>query len=251
MIRAGSIGAAFVVLVACSGNEVIVQAHNTDAQGQAVPLRGLPVRALPYDRDAIFDSLRRAYSEPEPQIPSDLMALRDSIVQYREEWRTAETRWGIMRDSLKKLSDQLQRLNRASGQYVVMFREFNALDPQVAALQRQSQQAFQRFTALQNRAASRQAEIRQQREQWADAAYADVDRVIEARLKELRLEERADTTDDNGIGSFRGLKKGDWWIHARYDLPNDELVWNVPLQVTGGRLQVQLTPQNAQVRPKL
>lgn len=59
-----------------------------------------------------------------------------------------------------------------------------------------------------------------------------------------------DTTDANGIVRFRGLRSGDWWIHARYDLPFDELYWNVPIQVEG-EMQIELTRENAQVRPKL
>jgi hypothetical protein len=252
MIRAGITGAACVVLLAaCGGSELVVQAQITDAEGQPVPLRGLPLSLLPYDRDAIFDSLGQAYAQPEPEIPPDLMTLRDSIAQAQTEWRNATERWNVGRDSLKTLSDRLRGMNPASGQYIVLFRDFNALEPQVNALQRTMDQSFQRFTELQNRTSARSNEVRLHREQWADAAYADVDRVIADRLKSLRLEEMADTTDDNGMARIRGARKGNWWLYARYDLPFEELYWNVPIQVTGGQVQVQLTPQNAQLRPKL
>jgi hypothetical protein len=78
-----------------------------------------------------------------------------------------------------------------------------------------------------------------------------VDRIIAARVRELRREERADTTDANGIGRIR-VNAGDWWIHARFDLPFEELYWNVPVNVARGeQVEVQLTSENAEVRPKL
>ncbi len=61
----------------------------------------------------------------------------------------------------------------------------------------------------------------------------------------------ADTTDENGFAQLRGIKKRQWWVFARYDLPLEELYWNVPVQVTGGQVRLELTPQNAQLRPKL
>jgi hypothetical protein len=85
--------AAGLLLAACGGTEVVVQAQ-IEGQDGPVALRDLPVRAVPYDRDAIFDSLRAAYTEPEPEIPQELMVLQDSIARAQEEWRVAETRWG-------------------------------------------------------------------------------------------------------------------------------------------------------------
>lgn len=243
--------ACVTVLTACGGTEVIVQAQLEGADGQPVALRQIPIQVIPYDRDAIFDSLASVYSEPEPQIPAELMALRDSIAQARDEWTLAEQRWGTVRDSLQRANERLQQLNRASGEYVVLYRAIAPLFDEEARLKRQSEQAFQRFTNLDRGYASRADSIKLAREAWGDAAYADVNEVITARLKNLRLEIHADTTDDNGIVRLTGLQKGEWWVHARYDLPFEELYWNVPVSVTAGQTTVQLNRSTAQVRPKL
>jgi outer membrane murein-binding lipoprotein Lpp len=244
--------ASAAVLAACGGTEVVVQAQVQGPDGQVVALRDLPVRALPYDRDAIFDSLRAVYGEPEPQIPEDLRVLQDSIARAQEEWRVAETRWGAGRDSLRTLRQEMDRLSPASGQYVALFNQFNALEAQVRAAEQQMNQAFQRFQNLQNRYTARAQETRLARDQWSDAAYADVDRLITARLREMRREEVADTTDGNGIARLRGMRGGQWWIHARYDLPFEELYWNIPMNIErGDQAQIQLTRETAQVRPKL
>ena len=48
------------------------------------------------------------------------------------------------------------------------------------------------------------------------------------------------------------MKTGEWWIHARYDLPYEELYWNVSITVERGDPQrVVLNRANAQRRPKL
>jgi hypothetical protein len=239
-------------LTACGGTEVVVQAQLDGQEGEPIALRSLPVRALPYDRDAMFDSLRAEYGEQEPEIPADLMVLQDSISQAQAQWRVAEVRWGAGRDSLRDLRASLDQLNRASGQYVAMFNQFNALEAQVNQAERQMNEAFQRFQNLQNRYAARAQETRMARDQWADAAYADVDRIIAARIRELRREEVVDTTNANGIARLRGIRSGQWWIHARYDLPFEELYWNIPVDIErGDQLQVELTRQTAEVRPKL
>lgn len=239
--------AAAALLVGCTG-DVVVQAQ-LDQEGGAMPLTGLPIRALPYDRDVVFDSLRAAYPEPEPPIPDSIMALQDSIAEAQVAYSQLENRWGTARDSLQKLSEALQGMSRASPQYRLLFSDFNAQESAEAGAKRQMDAAFTRFSNLQNRFATTQNEIRLRREQWADEAYASIDTVINLRLDDLGLEEAADTTDDNGVARFT-LKKGQWWIHARYRLPFEELYWNVPIEVTGGDpLVVQLNRESAQTRP--
>jgi hypothetical protein len=238
-------------LAACGGGEVVVQAFLQQQEGQAQALSNLPVRALPYDRDAIFDSLRAAYGTPEPEIPAELTALQDSISAANQAWSQANARWAAGRDSLRAINDRMQGLPRMNPQYIVLFNQFNALESQVNALQRSVDQAFNRFTALQTRYTTRADEVRNARDQWADAAYADVDRIISARLREQRLTEVVDTTGPNGVARLSGLRGGrPYWIHARYDLPFEELYWNVAVP-ENREGTIQLTRENAERRPKL
>ncbi|CAN5763351.1 hypothetical protein BH23GEM9_BH23GEM9_34870 [soil metagenome] len=240
------------LLAACSRTEVVVQGQLEGAEGQAIALRDLPLRILPYDRDAIFDSLRAAYPQPEPEIPADLMLLQDSIARAQGVWRDATARWNAGRDSLQRMNQRLAGMSRASGDYVVLFRQVNQLFDEVATAERVMNQSFERMTNLNNRFASQAQELRLARDQWGDAAYQDVDRVIAARLKDLRREAAADTLDANGVTRIRGLSTGQWWVTAHYDLPFEELYWNIPVNVTRGEpATVQLTRQTAEVRPKL
>lgn len=246
-----TVAAAGMLLGACGGGEVVVQATADVADGQVRPIPGLPVRALPYDRDAVFDSLRAIYPTPEPEIPAQLALLQDSMARAQDAWRTSEARWRTGRDSLRALQQRLDGMSRASGEYVVLFRRFSELETQVNAAQRTMDQEFNRFETMQSRYTSSAEEISRARDQWADAAFADVESAIEARLQASRRAEAADTTNENGIARLSRLKPGQWWIHARYDLPFEELYWNVPVNVEGEQVQIQLTRETAQVRPKL
>lgn len=243
------------LLAACGGGEVVVQAAirpEADDAAEPTPLPNLEVRAIPYDRDAIFDSLRTAYGEPEPEIPDSLSQLQDALVEAQEQLAESETRWNAARDSLKTLSDQMQQMSRGSPQYVVAYRDFNAQETIEQQQRRLMEQANQRYTQMLSAFNEQSAAIRARRQAWGDEAFASVNEVIEARLEASGLTEHWDTTDGNGVVRFEGLKQGDWWIHARYDLPYTELYWNVPVQVEGSDpVTLILNRQNAQVRPKL
>lgn len=243
---AAIIGAA--TTFACTG-QVAVQATVDNAEGGVTPLKELPLRALPYDRDAIFDSLRSAYSMPEPTPPDSLNALQAAIQQANDEWTTAEARWNAARDSLRALKTKLDNTPRSSGEYRLLFRDFGDQEQRERTTQQQSQAAFRRYTELQERYTAQAAAYKLQHEQWADEAYARIDEVIAAHIKELGRDEVADTTDANGTALLK-LKKGQWWIYAYYPLVYEELYWNMPVEVAGGDpAVVTLNRESAKKRP--
>lgn len=248
VLTLAAIGAA-AILGACTG-EVVVQAQLEQQDGTVMPLTGVQVRALPYDRDVVFDSLGAAYSDPEPIVPDTVLALQDSIARASIETSQAENQWAAARDSLRAIREAMDRLTRGSPQYRLLFNDFNAQEAIAQQAERRMNQAFERYNTLQNRFTQTANEIRLRRDEWADQAYAAVDTVIFLRLEELGLEEHADTTDANGVARFAGLKRTQWWIQAFYTLPFEELYWNVPVEVTGGDPNVVvLNRENAESRP--
>lgn len=246
--------AASVLLTACGGSELVVEAaiEQETAEGttEAVPLGGQEIHILPFDRDQIFDSLSAAYAEPEPPIPDSILQLQQAIAEAQDEWQTAEAQWNTARDSLRQLGERLERLSRASSEYRLAYQDFGDLEGQVGQLERRSRESFQRFTQLQTRFASSAEEVRLLRENWADEAFKDVDLAFEARLEESGRDMVVDTTNAAGLATV-SVPKGQWWVHSRYEMPFNELYWNVPVTVEGDSTHVQLTRENAQVRPKL
>jgi hypothetical protein len=241
-----------LLLGACGGNPVTVQvALGGDDPSDARPMSRLEVRLLPYDRDAIFDSLEAAHATPQPEVPADLLQLQEQIAQAQTEWQRAEAQWIAVRDSLRRISETMRGLSRAQPQYVVLFRAFQQLEPQEQALQRSSREAFQRFEQLQGTYAAQTEEVRMRRQQWGDEAFADVDRVLAQRIRELGREPLVDTTNASGVVTFRP-RTGQWWVHARVPGSYDEYYWNLPVQVQRGEpVELRLNEQNAEVRPRL
>lgn len=238
------------VLSACGGGEAVVQALAEAEGGQTTPIGRLEVRALPYDRDAIFDSLRAEYPEPEPEIPDSLADLQNRVMRAQQAWRDAETRWNTARDSLRQLLELTQTLPRQSPRYRLAFADYNEQEDRANTAERQSREAFSQFEGLQSGYNTQVEQLRVRRELWADEAYVQVDSVINSRIAQARREPVVDTTDANGVARLK-LKPGQWWVHARYDLLFDEMYWNVPVEVErGDPVPVMLDRSTAQIRPQ-
>jgi hypothetical protein len=239
---------------ACGGADVavMVQLQGAAQEGEGTPLSALQVRLLPFDRDALFDSLAQAYPQPEPQIPDTIFQLQQAVIERQREWQRAQVRWGTLRDSLQVLSNRMQGMPRGSGEYLVLFRDFNDLADEVDQLERQSNQAFEAFTNLQSRLTTEAQEITLQRELWADEAFAPADSIFQARLAERGGTEQVDTTSAQGVARFRNVRPGRWWVYSRFDRQFDELYWNVPIEVERGEdVQLILSEENAEARQKL
>ncbi|MEJ2186993.1 MAG: hypothetical protein P8Z36_13830 [Gemmatimonadota bacterium] len=236
------------LLAGCSG-QVDVKAQ-VDNGGEITPVSDMEVWLLPYDRDLIFDSLAKAYPQPEPTYPDSVTALQDSVVAAQRRWQVAQARWNTIRDSLLAITDKMKGLSRASGEYVALFKDFNDLDPQEKQLRSQSDALFKDFTSLQTRFSDESQEITAQRQSWSDEAFAKVDSIMQARIDQIGREPIADTTDANGLATFKA-KSGKWWVYARDELPFTELYWNVPVTVKHGNpAEVTLNRDNAQNRQK-
>src|SRR5690606_25602662 len=99
------------------------------------------------------------------------------------------------------------------------FNRFNDMEARVNAAEQVSRREFSRFEGFQSRYAQRAEEVQREKNQWADAAYADIDDAMATRLEATRRAIVTDTTDANGIVRLGGLSSGDWWVVAWYDLP--------------------------------
>jgi hypothetical protein len=235
---------------ACTGDVAIVAQLDNPEGGDPTPLKELEVRALPYNRDMIFDSLTNAAGSPAPAAPDSLVALQSQIAQAQNELSLATERWNGARDSLRAIRNRMDQLNRQSAEYRLLFADFGDQEDRERAARAQMDGAFRRFDDLQKRYTNAAQEYRIMLAEWEDQAFVAVDSVIAQHIEESGREEVWDTTDANGVLRMT-LKRGEWWIYSRYDLPFDELYWNLPVEVSGGEpKQVQLNNSTAQRRPK-
>ncbi len=242
-------------LAACGPAQVVVTAQievEDPASGQMVTrqLSDMEVWLLPYDRDAIFDSLTSAASAPEPQVPSELSEAQEAIRAAQEEWRTAENRWNTLRDTLQKISTAMEEYLPSETQYRMLFNDFSDLEAQLNSVERNKDQLFARFDSLSKENIARAQEYQMRVDEWAGEAFLDVDAVMLARERASGLDLAADTTDANGVASNLAVKPGDYFVHARYEEVYSELYWNVPVSVARGEpVTVTLNRSNAQIRP--
>jgi len=242
-----------VLVAACGPGEVTVtvEVDMLDPEtGEQAPrtLADIPVQLNPYDRDFIFDSLAQATERPEPQFPQELMMQRDSLLRYQEEWRDSEAEWLALRDQLGNIASEMEEYNPAEARYRELFAQFDQVEARYLAAERRKDSAFVRFDELQQEIFTELEQARAQTEAWEDEAYADYGRVVQDRLRESRRDILADTTNTDGRATFRP-QPGDWWVHARYQLPTVELYWNIPIRVDrGDPVELRLSRENAQER---
>ena len=243
---------------ACGPAEVVVPMEidvaNPDGEGMVTrPLSDIEVQLLPYDRDAVFDSMSNAFNTPEPPIPEELIAERGRVQEAQQEWQNNQNRWNLIRDTLQKLTTALEQYNRGEATYVVLFREWNDFDGELGNVERQMNRSFENFTSLQEGTIEASNTIRMMRDNWGDEAFAGAGEVFLTKLRASGLDAVADTTDASGIARQNlKVKPGQYWIHARYELTYTELYWNIPIEVIrGDPAQVSLSRANAEERIKL
>jgi hypothetical protein len=246
---------------ACSSPEVVVtvEIDVPGADGQDMVARALPdleIQLLPFDRDAVFDSMTAAYGTPEPEVPQELLDAREEVRIAQEEWQESERRWNVIRDTMQQITAAMEGFSRGESRYVALFREFGDFESQLGSVERQMNSAFENFTALQGGTIRQADSIRILQDNWADEAFSGVGDIFVLKQRASGLPAAADTTDASGVArTFHmnaKLKPGDYWVHARYELTYTELYWNVPITVVADEpVQLRLTRANAQERLRL
>ncbi len=241
------------LIVACGPGEVIVtsEVERSDPEtGEQVmrPVQNMRVQLLPYDRDAIFDSLSQAAATPEPQLPPELLAARDSIQRAQATFREAENRVLSIREQLRQINEEMGQYNPAETRYRELFTRFNELEGQLNQAENTRDESFERFTELQRETFEELEQARIQIQNWEDDAFADFELVVAERIRETRREVVTDTTDATGRAQL-SARPGEYWIYARTQLPVEELYWNIRVQVErGDPVEIRLTRDNAEIR---
>ncbi|MGD2120363.1 MAG: hypothetical protein PVJ76_01395 [Gemmatimonadota bacterium] len=244
-----------LVVASCGPGQVAVTAEidvpDPETEGATItrPIPDMEIQLLPFDRDAVFDSLETAFNTPEPEIPADLLAAQQEIEAAEAEWQAAEATWGAGRDRLLALTEEMEPLSPAEGRYAVLFQEFQDWERRTAAAERTKDRAFQRFTELQEGFYQRRDSMRLILDRWADEAFADALDVFAAKAQEVGQDPVYDTTDAEGYALI-DVPPGDWWVYAYYEKAYSELYWNLPITVErGDPLQVRLNAGTAVERP--
>lgn len=243
---------------ACGRGEVVVTVEieipNPDGDGMVTrTLSDIEVQLLPFDRDAVFDSMAMAFGTPEPEVPPELTAAREEAQTAQQEWEEAVRDWNTIRDTLQKLNTAMEQYSRGEARYVALFREWEDFEARLGTVEAQMESAFEEFDSLQQGTIRASDSVRIAQENWADEAFEGVGEIFVEMQRVSGLDAAVDTTDASGVARTNfSVKPGEYWVHARYEMAFTELYWNVPITVESGEpTQVRLTRENAEERVRL
>jgi len=238
---------------ACGPGQVVVVAEverlNPETGERALaPVANVQIQLVPFNRDAIFDSLTRAAASPEPTLPENVRILRDSASLARTQWTEAESQWNAMLDRQRTISEEIAQYNPNEPRYRELHQQFLDAEAAYARAGRAKDDAFARFTRLNDQSFGDVEQFKVTLAIWEEEAFADWGTVVAARTAASKRDIVFDTTDATGRAQLTA-KKGDWWVHGRYMAGTEELYWNVPTTIGGEPVQVRLTRENADIRP--
>lgn len=244
-----SLLAGTLFLTACGPAEAIISVQLQSADGEPTPVGDLEVQLIPFNRDAVFDSLEAAYGTPQPEVPAEVLEAQLAIAAAQAEWQTQLQREADLREQLQGIDADLKQAVNGTAQYRLLFSDFNDVERQLNAASRAAEEAFGEFTDLQEANFAAADSIRVLRQAWAEDAFADFDAAWVQRIESTGLDVVVDTTDAAGVSRV-AVDAGTYWVHARLTRVNDELYWNQMVEILGGEpFVVTLNLDNAESRP--
>ena len=123
-----------------------------------------------------------------------------------------------------------------------------ALQAEAAAVRLKGDTALARWNTQRRLLKARADSVQRARALWADSAYKDFPEVAKNAALAKELSEVSDTTDATGRAELPA-EEGQYWVYARYILPDVELEWNIRMTHTGDSTIVPLTRANAKEKP--
>ncbi|HEU4829678.1 MAG TPA: hypothetical protein VFT04_10815 [Gemmatimonadales bacterium] len=198
-----------------------------DLEGTESPASGVPVVAVPYDRDSVIAALEATQSSPRPHTST----LDSLFAQFRgpfiDHFRAGQ--------ALAAVRDSVER-----GQ---------AGDSALAAATRRAEATRQALDSAREALAagdSLRADVRS----WENSTYRSFDSVVKALAERARRKPVVDTTDATGLAELRlPASDNDWWLTARsWDVtdPNSSWTWSVRVDADS----VELNGSNGRRRPR-
>lgn len=216
--------------IACAEGDLTVRL-SLDHEG----LSGVQIAAVPFDPEAILDSLAVNTADPQPTfavLEAELFAFEPSD---DEALAAINEPWLALRDSVADLSESLQAMDRAGAAYAAAYERFRT---QYAAFTLRTAQRDRELSTLDGNAVelARWAQAAADTlRTWERRVYAPYDSLASAALAASGKEAHALTTDAQGTVHVT-LEPGTWWLVVRRadtENPFLEYYWNARVRVNG------------------
>ncbi len=231
-LAAAGVASCTLWLAGCLPSEYDIEVRIQSPDG--IALADVEITALPFDRDAIRDSLASASQVPRPQfrdLEAELAAYELPDLSGLDE---ALSPWQAIHDSVKHLADSLNGDGPdSSGEYA---RAYGRLRNQY---QRLAQSTVQRDAAMRELVgddkdlAMRVAAAADSLRAWEGTALASYPGLVDSAIARDGRTPHSATTDEDGLVEFT-LAPGRWWFVARWPDPENpfrEYYWNVGVRV--------------------
>ena len=215
-------------MAGCSGpRDITVRVTVPDLEGTESPASGVPVVAVPYDRDSVIAALEAAQSSPRPHTDTLDALFARFRGPFIDHFRAGQT-LSAVRDSVERGL---------------------ASDGALAAATSRAEQTRAALDAARTALAagdSLRADVRT----WENSTYASFDSVVKALSERARRKPVVDTTDATGRAELRlPASDSEWWLTARsWDVtdPNSSWTWSVRVDADS----VELNGSNGRRRPR-
>lgn len=218
------------------------------SNGRLEPAAGIPLIAIPYDRDSILAALEARAVSPRPST-----ALLDSfIARFRvpfAAYAAISDTVAAMRDTLRRLKAGVDSLDRASPEYRQAYGAFVELTSRRTDAEKRQAAAEKALAAARRPIGARGDSARAALKAWENTTFSEYEQITANLTRTNVTRGVTDTTRSDGRATLTLPASGRWWIYARtFDAtdPNAEWYWNVP--VTGD--SIVLAPANARRRNK-
>ncbi len=217
-----------------------------------VPLSNLEIVALPFDHDALRDSLAQASGVDRPEFPdleAELLSYeRPDISGLVESLQP----WQAIYDSVRHLADSLHIAGTdGSAAYAAAYDRLRQQYRRLAQSTAERDDAIRDQIGADNELALRVAGAADSLRDWEGTALALYPTLADSAIAKAGREPRRASTDSNGVASFT-LEPGRWWFVAIWTDPENpfrEYYWNVGLSVSlMNSRSIPLHRDNADVR---
>lgn len=229
--RAGAIVAIALLGAGCEQDTRVAVEVSWEDDG---PVADLAITALPFDPDALLDSLAAGADAPAPTFPALEAEMRDYHRPDPDPYEEINRPWLALRDTVRLLADSLIERDRTDPGYTADYERFRALYARLAERAGERDRALRNVNgdhlALARRAAAAADSLRA----WEYQAYAGYPDAAAAAVVHSGRSVVEGTTDRHGRLTLR-VQPGRWWLVARAADPANpflEYYWNVSVTAT-------------------
>jgi hypothetical protein len=199
------------------------------------PVAGLRIMALPFDPDRLLDSLASEAPTPRP----DFSDLETELRQFQRVADSVAARssipWRALRDTVVRLSDSLNAVDRRSPGYPSAYERFRDLYQRLLQQMAANEGAARGVDGATLSLARRAQRAADSLRAWEDEAYAGYSDAALAAIARAGGAPLDVVTDSAGIARLV-LSRGRWWLVARLadaENPFMEYYWRVRMTTTG------------------